>query len=207
MPSIFTPKDKERIRRQLLAEGRSRMLAEGIAKTNIDELAKNAGIAKGTFYHFFPSKQDFILEIIHSYQQEKLSQLRAVSEAKKGKLTPDEALVWYRTLYRPDENPLYRLSKKDLDWIMAKIPANRLFRPEADIETCRLILSMIEGDHDTVDCRVLANFPKMMMLALEYRDFMHQEVLETNFRMIQNCMFQYITDQRKTKQPSPLQMP
>lgn len=192
MPSIFSPADKERIRAQLLADGRNMMLERGITKTNIDELAEHAGIAKGTFYHFFPSKQDFILEIIHAYQDEKLAQLKQLAKSKKSKLTPDEAFVWYKTLYRPKENPLYQVSKKDMDWIMAKIPSERLFRPEVDLETGRLILSMIEGVRDDIDCRVLANFPKMMALAIEHKDFLHQEVLDVNFQMIVNCMYRYV---------------
>ena len=49
MPSIFSKEDKERIRTQLLVEGREMMLEQGITKMNIDELAESEGIAKGTF--------------------------------------------------------------------------------------------------------------------------------------------------------------
>lgn len=192
MPSIFTKEDKERIRTQLLAEGRQMMLERGITKTNIDELAENAGIAKGTFYHFFSSKQDFILEIIHAYQDEKLTQLKRLAADKKGKLTYFEALKWYKTLYLPQENPLFQVSKKDLDWIMTKIPSERLFRPEVDIQTGKLILSMIEGVREDIDYRVLANFPKMAALAIENKEFMHQEVLEINFQLMIDCMYRYI---------------
>lgn len=192
MPSIFTKEDKERIRTQLLAEGRQMMLERGITKTNIDELAENAGIAKGTFYHFFSSKQDFILEIIHAYQDEKLTQLKRLVADKKGKLTYFEALKWYKTLYLPQENPLFQVSKKDLDWIMTKIPSERLFRPEVDIQTGKLILSMIEGVREDIDYRVLANFPKMAALAIENKEFMHQEVLEINFQLMIDCMHRYI---------------
>lgn len=192
MPSIFTKEDKERIRTQLLAEGRQMMLERGITKTNIDELAENAGIAKGTFYHFFSSKQDFILEIIHAYQDEKLTQLKRLVADKKGKLTYFEALKWYKTLYLPQENPLFQVSKKDLDWIMTKIPSERLFRPEVDIQTGKLILSMIEGVREDIDYRVLANFPKMAALAVENKEFMHQEVLEINFQLMIDCMHRYI---------------
>lgn len=192
MPSIFTKEDKERIRTQLLAEGRQMMLERGITKTNIDELAENAGIAKGTFYHFFSSKQDFILEIIHAYQDEKLTQLKRLAADKKGKLTYFEALKWYKTLYLPQENPLFQVSKKDLDWIMTKIPSERLFRPEVDIQIGKLILSMIEGVREDIDYRVLANFPKMAALAIENKEFMHQEVLEINFQLMIDCMYRYI---------------
>ena len=75
---------------------------------------------------------------------------------------------------------------------MAKIPSERLFRPEVDIRTGRLILSMIEGVREDIDYRVLANFPKMMALALENKDFMHQEALKTNFQMIVDCMYRYV---------------
>lgn len=192
MPSVFSKEDKIRIKSQLLSEGRKMMLERGITKTNIDELAEIAGIAKGTFYNFFPSKQDFILEIIHSYQDEKLTQLKQLAEDKKGKLTLDETFRWYTTLYRPQENPLYHVRKKDMDWIMAKIPPERLFRPEVDIETSSLILSLIDHVRDGIDCRVLANFPKIMALALEHKEFLHQEVLETNFQMIVDCMYRYV---------------
>ncbi|MDO4945516.1 MAG: TetR/AcrR family transcriptional regulator [Ruminococcus sp.] len=192
MPPIFSREDKKKIRMQLLTEGRKMMIERGITKTNIDELAENAGIAKGTFYNFFPSKQDFILEIIHYYQDEKLAQLKQLAEAKKGKLTPEEALKWYKTLYRQQENPLYQVVKKDMDWIKTKIPSERLFRPEVDIQTAKLILSMIEGVREDIDCRVLANFPKMAALALENKNFMHQEVLEINFQMIIECMYRYV---------------
>lgn len=192
MPAIFLPEDKKRIREQLLSEGRQMMLERGITKTNIDELAFSTGIAKGTFYRFFPSKQDFILEIIHAYQNEKLEQLKQLAEEKKGKLTVDEALAWYQTLHRPQENPIFQVSQKDMDWIRAKIPPERLFRPEVDMETGRLILSMIENVREDIDIRILANFPKMMTLALENREFMHQEVLSVNIQMIIDCMYRYV---------------
>ena len=192
MPSIFSKEDKERIRTQLLAEGREMMLERGITKMNIDELAESAGISKGTFYNFFPSKQDFILEIIHSYQDGKLAQLEQLVADKKGKLTLDETFEWYKTLYQPQENPLYHICKKDMDWIMAKIPPERLFRPEMDIRTGKLIMSMTEGVREDIDYRVLANFPKMMALALENKNFMHKEALETNFQMIVDCMYRYV---------------
>ena len=104
----------------------------------------------------------------------------------------DETFEWYKTLYQPQENPLYHVSKKDMDWIMAKIPPERLFRPEMDIRTGKLIMSMTEGVREDIDYRVLANFPKMMALALENKNFMHKEALETNFQMIVDSMYRYV---------------
>lgn len=57
MPQIFTPEKKAEIKAQLLKEGGEMMLERGITGMNIEELAASAGIAKGTFYNFFPSRQ------------------------------------------------------------------------------------------------------------------------------------------------------
>ncbi|MDO4355365.1 MAG: helix-turn-helix domain-containing protein [Clostridia bacterium] len=192
MPSIFSQEDRDRIRAQLLDKGRAMMLERGITKTNIDELAESVGIAKGTFYHFFPSKQAFILEIIRAYQAEKLAQLKQLVADKRAKLTIAEALAWYRTLYLPQEDPLFQVSRKDMDWIRARIPPEQLFQPEVDIQTGELILSMIEGVREDIDLRVLANFPKMAQLAIENKAFLHQEVLDVNLQLIIDCMYRYI---------------
>ena len=57
MPQIFTPEKKAEIKAQLLKEGREMMLERGITGMDIEELAAYAGIAKGMFYNFFPSRQ------------------------------------------------------------------------------------------------------------------------------------------------------
>ena len=68
------------------------MLERGITGMNIEELAASAGIAKGTFYNFFPSKQRFIIEIYNDYTDERLDALKAAAELKKGKLSVNEML-------------------------------------------------------------------------------------------------------------------
>lgn len=109
-------------------------------------------------------------------------------EDKKGKFTIDEVLVCYKTMHRPQGSLLYQVSRKDMDWIMAKISPERLFQSEIDIKTVHLVLSMIEDVCNDIDVRVLANFPKMMTFALENKDSMYQEVLKINFQMIIDCM-------------------
>jgi AcrR family transcriptional regulator len=43
--------------------GKKHFQRYGLRKTNVEELARAAGIAKGTFYHFFASKEDLCMEI------------------------------------------------------------------------------------------------------------------------------------------------
>ena len=63
MPRIFTEADRAAIRETLIEAGKKYFLRYGLRKTNVEELARAAGIAKGTFYHFFASKEDLCMEI------------------------------------------------------------------------------------------------------------------------------------------------
>lgn len=53
-------------REQLLAEGRKLFGEKGYFETNIHEVASNAGLAIGSFYRYFESKEAFYKEIIQS---------------------------------------------------------------------------------------------------------------------------------------------
>lgn len=67
----FSETEKEIIRQKLLSEGERLFTAFGIKKVSIDELVQAAGIAKGSFYAFYPSKEHLYWEIITG-QQEKM---------------------------------------------------------------------------------------------------------------------------------------
>lgn len=66
MPRAFTDVERERIRERLLAAGRELFSRYGLRKTTVEELARAAGIAKGTFYLFFPSKEALYAEVLLS---------------------------------------------------------------------------------------------------------------------------------------------
>ncbi len=60
----FTDNEKEHIKQDLLTKGRTIFIKYGLAKTSIDEIIRECGIAKGTFYKFFNSKEELYYEIL-----------------------------------------------------------------------------------------------------------------------------------------------
>lgn len=58
MPRPFTDDERDRIRRQLLDAARAQFSRLGYRKANVGQIARAAGISKGAFYLFFPSKAD-----------------------------------------------------------------------------------------------------------------------------------------------------
>lgn len=52
---------REAVRQALLREGMRLLAAQGFAATTVDQIASAAGVAKGTFYNYFASKEDLAL--------------------------------------------------------------------------------------------------------------------------------------------------
>lgn len=63
MPRAFTTAERERIRGLLLDIGERLFARHGIRRTQIDEITAEASIAKGSFYSFFPSKEELYLQV------------------------------------------------------------------------------------------------------------------------------------------------
>ena len=131
------------------------------------------------------------MEIIRNYQREKLDHLQSLAAEKQNCLSLEEGLQWYQSLLQRD-NPLMYIGKKDMEWILEKIPASEIFDRDLDQKTCRLIFSCIRDLRPDLDYRVLSNFPKIIMFARMQREYTHQEVLDQNLRMITDTMIQYI---------------
>jgi len=70
MPRRFTREEEDAIRTALLGAGRRIMGARGVRKTSIDELVREAGISKGSFYRFFPGKEALALDVLAGWERE-----------------------------------------------------------------------------------------------------------------------------------------
>ena len=65
----FTDYETEQLRKALLKETRHCAVTLGMKKTSVDQLTKAVGIAKGSFYKFYESKEMLffaVLENVHS---------------------------------------------------------------------------------------------------------------------------------------------
>ncbi|MEV4091695.1 TetR/AcrR family transcriptional regulator [Streptosporangium saharense] len=110
----FTTEEKARITRVLLDAGEELFTTQGLKKTSLDELVASAGIAKGSFYAFFDSKESLYLEVMLRRTPRVAARvataltgppgeesLVAVMRAVTGVLTDDP--LYRRLLARPDE--------------------------------------------------------------------------------------------------------
>lgn len=86
----YSEKEREQVREALVATGLELMSKQGIQHTTVEQIYKRVGISRTFFYTFFPTKEDFIVEILY------LQQPKLIAYARK--LKDDPALSWRNSL-------------------------------------------------------------------------------------------------------------
>jgi AcrR family transcriptional regulator len=70
MPRAFDETERETVRTALLDAGTALLGRYGIAKTGVDDIVRDAGVAKGTFYAFWPSKDAFVFACMERIEEQ-----------------------------------------------------------------------------------------------------------------------------------------
>lgn len=71
----FNEQEKEKIRLDLQQKGKHLFSVFGLKKTSIADLTKAAGIAQGTFYLFYSSKEELYFELVEQEEEAVRGQL------------------------------------------------------------------------------------------------------------------------------------
>ncbi len=65
----FTPEEQEIIKEKLFEVGKTLFAEQGFKKTAINDITSKVGIASGSFYQFFESKEDLFMKIYFTENQ------------------------------------------------------------------------------------------------------------------------------------------
>lgn len=70
MATAFNEKEKELIKTKLKNAAAEYLGKFGVRKTTVDQLVQMAGISKGAFYSFYPTKEILFFEVFEEYQKD-----------------------------------------------------------------------------------------------------------------------------------------
>ena len=78
MPKAFTQAEKDLIHAALLELTERLFSVHGLKKTNVEEIAAAAGISKGAFYLFYPSKEALLMDVVEQAETRYREQVLAL---------------------------------------------------------------------------------------------------------------------------------
>ena len=92
-------KKGEKRKQELLKTAYEMFLSKGYENTSIDEIIEKAGIAKGTYYYYFPSKEQTLEEVIDMMLDAQEEKARMIMEED---VPVPQKLVGVIASFRPD---------------------------------------------------------------------------------------------------------
>lgn len=120
----FSDNEKEIIKQRLLCEGERLFTAFGIKKVSIDELVQSTGIAKGSFYSFYPSKEHLYMDIVGKQQTQMWHEMKEFLEDNRS--LPPRELTKQCFLWMFNQLQRYPMLKKadseTADYLYRKLP-------------------------------------------------------------------------------------
>ncbi len=132
MPRAFNDSERERIRGRLISSGKRCINAGGLKLVTIDDVARESGISKGSFYAFFPSREDFILSVFESWEKEYRGQLFKEFSEGQGTLHSRLERFFLGAFELLEREPgLAKIGSKDLQLLMEKLPPERVAEHQA----------------------------------------------------------------------------
>lgn len=75
-------KEYEERRKEILETAERLFLKKGYTKTTVNDILKEIGIAKGTFYHYFKSKEEVMDEIIMRIIKEDVTKAKSCLQSR-----------------------------------------------------------------------------------------------------------------------------
>lgn len=189
MPKIYSNEKRQEIKNKLLQVGLELIKQQGLRKMSIQELTKKVGIAQGTFYNFFTSKEMLVYELADIYQKKLNHKLEAIIQSK-GYLERNDLRELYDKMFLKDENNVYRfLTRADFQILSTRLSSD-YFDKITDVkkEMERNLLNVREKK-EHCDLDAVINWIQIMNLTIQNQDILVKTGVEKMIRqMIENML-------------------
>ncbi|WP_010275588.1 TetR/AcrR family transcriptional regulator [Paenibacillus senegalensis] len=190
MARKFSDHEKERIRGRLMEAGKQCFGLYGLKKTSIEQLTKAAGIAQGTFYLFFPSKEELYFELLELEEERVRQQLLEETE-ESGRRMDKETLVRFlrKSVSVMGENPFFRQLYEDdvMEQLVRKLPAEKLaahFDKDADIAMPFVRRWQEEGWLTTQRPEIIVSLIRSLVLLTLQKRLIGEEVFDETMELL-----------------------
>lgn len=184
MPKVYSEEKRLEIREQLMKTGVGLIRKYGMKRMSIENLTKEVGIAQGTFYNFFKSKEIFVCEIASAYQGKIDHQVEGIVRVKGG-LDREDVRAFYRKTFLEDEESIFRfLSREDIQTIVTRLPSGYLSQISNGKESIMKMAEKVRGAKASYDIDLIFNWIQILNLAVENKDLLSGAAFERTINQI-----------------------
>ena len=197
MPKIFDEETREDIRSQMLDNGFSLIKRFGLKKTTIEDVTRASGVAKGTFYNFFKTKEEFVYQIV--VYKRRLVKARYTEMVSENNNIVDRRLLREMLYFivNGEYNLITYLDRDDMAMLAARWPKEYLMNAENDEKMLLWILERAPMKRTSCDWRVFSNIFKIVAMGLAERDKLHLDALNATIDQFVDRLVDYVFEQEE----------
>lgn len=193
MTKAFSDKEKELIRNKLIEKGKELFDRYGLRKTSIGDLTNAVGIAQGSYYNFFQSKEELYFEIMEQEEKHMKSRLLSTHKVEEN-LTKQSLEAFLSDAFGMiDESTFIKklMNGEDYELLVRKLPEERIAKHiETDSDILTPMITMWQKQGAVIDRKpeVIGGLLRAVFtLALHKKEIgedIFQEVLELLIELI-----------------------
>jgi len=190
MPRALTEQEKCRICQKVLEKGKAVVMSQGMRKTSVDDIARAAGIAKGSFYQHFETKEKFMYELVWHVHRQLFEQ--AEQMLLRGDDIQKNARTLLTHLFNMSEMTFFIRNSQEITELFVSM-SNQELQAGKQMEKLMFekLLDMAEVNTEKVKPGVVHNYIHSMYLTMG-SDLMIKDALSETFDQMMNSLISYI---------------
>ena len=192
-PKIFSIVEKEQLKEKMFFAGLELLKEHGMTHMSVEKITAAAGIGKSTFYNFFLTKEDFVLQLIE-FNRSRFWKAVADMLGDREKLTVDESKQVLREIINNNDSVYQYLTPEDEQKLADAMPDKGATDIDEETETLNKLFAMFDGVRADADHAVISNLLKILAMTAENRAMLHesgyQRTQEKLFELLFDCVFE-----------------
>lgn len=190
MPKIFSDEDRAAIRRRLIELGLEELGRGGFRKCNVESIAASAGIAKGTFYRFFPSKEAFFYEVMLSIRDGNRDMMRRALLGPGADRRTVADFLFER--YTRTRTVFDYFTMDEMNIVFRKLPGKRAESESQSEAFLAELLAGVSGVNRNLDGHVVLSMLNVLAMASSNAELVISGEKERTIRFMADSLADYI---------------
>lgn len=193
MPKIFNPEDRAIIREKLMKLGLEALEQGGYKSASIEAITRQAGIAKGTFYNFYKSKEHFYFEIMLSLRDAARRELYDFV-APKSAIAHQQLEDFLYERYANRKNIYHYFTTDEFKIIFRKMPDQLLATNDNSVSLVTQLLASIPNASPHANHEVVVNMLNIMGSYAADKGLLSIGSKQQTLRLMAHSLAGYILD-------------
>lgn len=192
----ITSEQRKKIQETLLEKGKELFIQYGFSKTSIDDIVNACGIAKGSFYTYYPSKEELFYAVLRREEEVKNE---IISEIMQESLPPKELLIRFfeKSFITIEQSPflLSLYQRGEYERIIKRIPKELLDNhTKEDLESSLEFVKFLQENGVTEeDPEVLIGLFRTTLLISLHRQEIGESIFPKVMKKMVECLAEGLT--------------